>query len=171
MPRFFIFGSKRTRGDFRINAAYAFCVEARPDRIYWARGTNNDPAAVVREAGSRILDATLAAEATSNVELITTVTNLASLVNFAISRDALRKAGASAPRANDDEKWLGFANRFRLLHVKTGHPAQHPGAHVFRAVKRHAQLLLRRTDFPDLNDPSFTQRDDFDLAGDLQAIA
>lgn len=169
MLRFYIFGSTTTERGRKLNAAYAFCVGDRPDRIYWARGTNTDTLAAFREAGSRILDAVPMAGSAQQIQFITTAANLTARVTFALDRAAELKHGQLSPEGSEEALWLRFAQQFRTIDVKVGKPTLHGNPSIFRSVRRVAQTKRNMPDRLNPN-PGFTERDDFDLVSDLESL-
>lgn len=168
MLRFYIFGSVTTE-ERNLNAAYAFCVEDRLERVYWGRGWSTDSVVAAREAGSRIMDAVLMTGSDHKLEFITTATELDTRAKEAWGRFAQRQAGKSIPQVNDEERWLRFAQQFRTLKVEVQKPTVIGNEDIFRSVQKVARM---RRAMPDgaKRDPSFSECDDFDLVGDLKIL-
>ena len=175
MPRFFISNARRAKSGSHINQppminlAYAFCLQEQSDRIYWARGSNNDSAVAIREAGTRIMDAVSHLDSPPALHFMTT-TPLDTNVSQALIRNSRRQHGRSVALRNDDEKWVKFAEQFRLLRVQIGDPETDSYSHIYSRLRKAARAQLERTDLPDGRDTDFSQTDGFDLAGVLEAI-
>lgn len=168
--RFFIFGSSDRLTSRKVDAAYAFCLQDQPGVIYWARGTNRDAASIVRVAIRRILEAAHQCEPTPAVEIITSVTNLDSRIDAALNRRELRKMGDKSVKRHEEAEWVEFAQLFRASAARIGNANSYPRNPLFRAVKREAQRQRLRVDLPDIEDPHFSQRDEYDLYENLAAV-
>lgn len=167
--------AKNQLDDKRITAAYAFCLEDFPDRIYWARGTSAFAAVPMRDACIRIMEAVTLQEGISSVSIITSNKNVTTYARYALDREAERQRArrenqpvkAIKGPLSEEEKWVRCGRLILDVKPDLGDTKNYPNLNLQKKVKYTAERQCLRNDLPKNADPSFDQTDAFDLASDL----
>jgi hypothetical protein len=168
--RFYLFASNFSGSTKDINASYAFCLEERPERIYWAVGKSNDAFSALFKAVGRVLEAVSTLDGEERVELITSQKNFESRLQFLLDREAERQRGYKVAWADQERERLRVAQHYRSLGVRFEFIRLVGDVRLFNLVKYEAQLQLARGEKIPGSDADFTRRDAFDLAEDLARI-